>query len=124
MQSPPPARNYPPPTSREIISPKTGAKMAMIGIILFFAGVIIGQLIYFLSGLASYDILRDIMGVGRILSWFGVLIISMPLYTIGISSYTLDWKVRATMLSSATALIIATMIAALMFMTLPSYSYY
>ena len=64
--------------------------------------------------------MRLLIGFGKILGWIGILIIAMPLYVIGISSERLDWKVRATMLSSATALIIATMVVSIFF-SFPNY---
>jgi len=125
-QMPPPTRNITSLASKDMISPKTGGIIVMIGIIIFFIGIITNQMIIFMSASSAsdYEAVRNVMGIGRLLSWIGLLIISLPLYGIGITCSRLDWKVRATMLSSATALIIASMIVAMMLSNyIPTYYY-
>ena len=56
------------------------------------------------------DLRMYLSGFGRILNWVGAMVIAIPLYVIGMSNERLDWKVRGSMLSAGTALIIATMI--------------
>jgi hypothetical protein len=129
---PPPQR----PMYQEIIHPRTAATLALVGVLLFFIGMIIAQSGTMMAApdyddYSDYDdyekaltdyrsTMRLLFGFGKILGWFGILIIAMPLYIIGISSERLDWKVRATMLSSATALIIAAMVVSI-FMAFPTY---
>ncbi|UCG68969.1 MAG: hypothetical protein JSV09_14460 [Thermoplasmata archaeon] len=107
-------------------------KMVLMGVILFFIGAILAQTTvligdpneedyddwedYLKAVEDTRDLRRNLVGIGRILNWFGTMIIALPLYVIGISSDKLDWKVRASMLSAATALVIATMIVT-MFIT-------
>lgn len=131
FQSPPPVmRPVPaqhPPMYRELIHLRTAAVLAGIGVLLFFVGTIIVQSSFFISrGDMNYtdysNLLRNIMGVGRILNWFGAMIISLPLYITGISNDNLDWKVRASMLSTATGIVVATMVMT-MFISFPSMIY-
>jgi len=113
---------------RELIQPRTAAVLAGIGVLLFFIGTIIVQSAFFINRGDTnytdyYTLLRNIMGVGKILNWFGAMIISMPLYITGISNDNLDWKVRASMLSTATAIVVATLIVT-MFISVPSTTIY
>lgn len=108
---------------------KIGASIILTGVILFFVGAIIFQSIW-LMNIEDYDSYQDFnndlkgkAGFGRILSWIGALLIVFPLYLIGVISDSLDWKVRASMLSTATAIVIATLIVT-MFITFPSMQYY
>jgi len=64
------------------------------------------------------DLIRNLIGIGKIFNWIGAMVICIPLYVLGISNAKLDWKVRASMLSAATALVVATMIVT-MFVTYP-----
>jgi hypothetical protein len=61
------------------------------------------------------DALRTLMGVGRILNWVGAMFLVLPLYVMGITGDNLDWKVRASMLSTATAIVIAVMVVTMFF---------
>ena len=108
---------------REMISLRSAATLAFLGVLIFFIGMIIGGLVTFLEYDSNYyDTYRMMTGVGRLLSLIGILTIAIPLYVTGISNERLDWKVRATMLSTATALVIATMVISMfMFMSLPTY---
>lgn len=128
--SPPPQTMRPVPVShplisRELIQPKTAAILAGFGVLLFFVGVMILQSIYFINRGSDtnytdyYNLLKNMAGIGRIFSWIGAMVISLPLYITGISNDKLDWKVRASMLSTATAIVVATMIVT-MFISLPS----
>jgi magnesium-transporting ATPase (P-type) len=133
-RAPPPQQKMPPKPkpvrTGEILSPKAGIVIVLIGVILFFVGMILLQAIYLVESPEyedfededdpqeeldkadeSYeDTTRSMNGSGRILSSIGALFISMPLYIIGIGSEKLDWKIRASMLSMATAIVVATMI--------------
>jgi hypothetical protein len=137
---PPPARTtvQPIPTpqpvmSQAMIRPRSAGTLVMIGIIFFFIGAVLVQSTVLMKSpeyddfddpedyskeLEAYrDLRRNLFGFGRILNWVGVMIISLPLYLMGIASEGMDWKVRASMLSAGTALVIATMIVT-MFITL------
>ena len=109
-----------------LVRPKIAGFIVLLGVLIFFIGAIILQS----STLAEYpdhddfddsddyqkavedyhDSIRVRSGGGRILNWVGAMIIALPLYIIGISSEDIDWKVRASMLSAGTALVIATMV--------------
>lgn len=117
-----------PIVSRELIQPKTAAILAGIGVLLFFIGAMIIQSIYFVNRNSDtnytdyYNLLKNMAGIGRIFNWIGAMIISLPLYITGISNDKLDWKVRASMLSTATAIIVATMVVT-MFVSFPTSFY-
>jgi len=91
----------------DMLSLRGGAVLVIIGIILFFIGVIIGQFLMFAGGSTPAKV---IYVIGRLFALIGDLIIIVPLYIIGITSHSLEWKIRATMISSGTALLIVTMI--------------
>lgn len=138
---PPPPASTPVPSiptpqpvkTEQMIQPRTAGNLVLIGVIIFFIGAILVQSTVILKApdsddyddyeeyydaLEGYqDLKRNLFGLGRIINWVGAMIIALPLYVIGISSERLDWKVRASMLSAATALVIATMIVT-MFITL------
>ena len=115
-----------------MIGPKAAGKLVLVGVLIFFIGTILVQTTVILKGpdygdyddpedyadaIEGYqDLKRTLFGFGKILNWVGAMIITLTLYVIGISSEKLDWKIRASMLSAATALIIATMIVT-MFIT-------
>lgn len=110
----------------QMIGSKAAGKLVIIGVLIFFIGSILVQTTVilkepdyedyddpedFANAIEGYqDLKRNLFGFGKILNWVGAMIIALPLYVIGISSEKLDWKIRASMLSAATALIIATMI--------------
>lgn len=142
-KEPPPPPQGPPPMgpprpSRDIMRPKIAAIVVLVGVIIFFVGTIIVQSIVFIKepDIDDYDIpdeiddyyddLQDhedkqtnVFGVGRILNWVGIMIIVIPLFAIGTGSERLDWKIRASMLSAATALVIVTMIVSIIYMIEP-----
>jgi len=123
--SPPPAKRMPDPT-RGMINPRVAGMIVLFGVLIFFVGAIILQSAtiikspdyddyddsddYDKAREDYYDSIRNLSGGGRILNWVGAMIIALPLYIIGISSEEMDWKVRASMLSAGTALVIATMV--------------
>ncbi|MCK5561139.1 MAG: hypothetical protein KAJ51_11115 [Thermoplasmata archaeon] len=125
--APRPQPHPPPLRTKEMIRPKVAGVLVLVGIMIFFIGAILVQS----SVLVEHpdwddyeddpedyedaeeeyeDTIRGLIGGGRILNWIGTMMIVFPLYIIGVSSEKLDWKVRASMLGSATALIIATMV--------------
>ena len=114
----------------EMMSLRTAGFFAMIGILLFFVGLIILQASAFIQikSLDDMTFYRNLIGFSQIISYIGILLITLPLYLTGITNGNLDWKVRATMVSSATAIIIATMIitmfAASMSSSMSMASYY
>jgi hypothetical protein len=110
--------------------------IVLMGVLIFFVGAILLQSATLLEApdyndfekdgdfdsedyekaVESYsDTLRILMGVGRILNWVGSMFIVLPLYVMGITSDNLDWKVRASMLSTATAIVIAVMVVTMFF---------
>jgi hypothetical protein len=131
--TPTPTTPSPQPVKPEqMIGPKAAGKLVLIGVLIFFIGSILVQTTVilkepdyedydnpedFADAVEGYrDLRRNLFGFGKILNWVGAMIIALPLYVIGMSSEKLDWKIRASMLSAATALIIATMIVT-MFIT-------
>ena len=102
----PPAPRY----NAAMVSLRSAGLFTSIGILLFFIGIILLQLVSFAG---DYNLMRYLISFSLILSYVGVLMITLPLYLVGITNVGLDWKVRATMISSATAIIIATMIITL-----------
>ena len=105
----------------DMLSVRGAAILVTIGIILFFVGLLIGQFYMFVN---DYDSVKVIYAVGRVIALIGDLMIVIPLYIVGITGQSVEWKIRATMVSSATALMIITMILGLSFSTLPSYYMY
>jgi uncharacterized membrane protein len=119
----------------DMIQPRSAGKIVLMGVILFFIGAVLVQTAILVES-PDYDdyeddpdgydkareeyedTVRNLIGIGRILNWIGAMIIALPLYMIGISSERLDWKIRASMLSAGTALVIATMVVT-MFLTVP-----
>ncbi len=101
-------------------APPFMGSLVLIGVIIFFIGSITVQTVPLIDSddFDSYDEFRDSMNlrnaIGRILNWIGCMIIATPLYYLGVNG-NLDWKVRASMLSTATALVISTMIVTLFF---------
>ena len=126
MTTIPSAPSAQPAKPEQMIGPKAAGKLVIIGVLIFFIGSILVQTTVILKepdyddyddpedyadAVEGYrDLKRNLFGFGKILNWVGAMIIALPLYVIGISSEKLDWKIRASMLSAATALIIATMI--------------
>jgi hypothetical protein len=122
-----------PAMEKPMMKPSGAGKLIVLGVILFFVGVILVQSTVLLTPPdyddfdnpddyyeeldANQNLRRTLFGFGRIINWVGVMIISIPLYILGVTSKGLDWKVKASMLSAATALVIATMIVS-MFITL------
>jgi hypothetical protein len=110
----------------EFIRPGTASKFVFFGVILFFLGTIIIQSTIFIEpenyddSSDYYNRIRDLTGIGKIFNWIGVMIIALPLYSIGIGSEKLDWKIRASMLTTGTALVVTTMIVT-MFNTIGPY---
>lgn len=124
------------PPSGDMMRPKPAAIIAVIGVLLFFVGVIIVQSTTlmkppempdsndfddfdkYLDAVKDYekdsedykDKIRNTFGIGRILGWTGAMIIAIPLYIVGVANEKLDWKVRASMLTAATTIVVATMI--------------
>ena len=130
---PPPPPPGPPPRrmrTGEMIKPRVAGILVLLGVLIFFVGAILVQAVTLLESpeyedfeddddpSESYDkaqeehedTQRSLLGSGRILNWVGAMIIALPLYVIGLSSDKIDWKIRASMLSAGTALVIATMI--------------
>ena len=100
----------------------------MLGVLLFFIGTIVVQSMilveepdyddYEYDEMDKYDkdydkyqdSIRNLFGYGRILSWLGAMVLVLPLFVIGVSGENLEWKIRASMLTTGTAIIVATMI--------------
>jgi hypothetical protein len=109
-----------------MIGSNAAGKLVLVGVIMFFIGTIFVQATsmldypdsddydnsedYYEAVEGYQDSKRFLSGFGRILNWIGAMVIAIPLYVIGMSSEKLDWKIRASMLSAGTALVIATMI--------------
>jgi hypothetical protein len=110
-----------------MIRPRIAGIIVLVGIVIFFIGSILVQSATLIEApdwedydddpddyddaVEDYeDSIRGLVGGGRILNWIGTMIIVLPLYVIGLSSERLDWKIRASMMGSATALVIATMV--------------
>jgi hypothetical protein len=118
-----------------IIGLRPGGMIVLMGVLIFFVGAILLQSATlldtpdiddfdddedgyekYLDAIEGYqDTIRTLMGVGRILNWVGAMFIVLPLYVMGITSDNLDWKVRASMLSTATAIVIAVMVVTMFF---------
>ena len=123
-----------------MMRPRAAGVIVLLGVIIFFVGTILLQSTTLLErpdppewddydgdtdayndAYKSYeddvedweDMSRSLHGIGKILNWVGAMIIVLPLYLIGIGSEKIDWKVRASMLSAATAIVIVTMIVTL-----------
>jgi len=103
-----------------MLSLHSGAILVTIGIIIFFVGLIIGQ---FLTFATDYDTAKILYAFGRILALVGILMVVVPLYITGITNNSLEWKIRATMISSGTALLIITMIMGISMTSISSYMY-
>jgi uncharacterized membrane protein len=109
---------------------RPGGIVVLVGVIIFFVGAILLQTATIIESPEREDFeddddpgeayndadetyddtIRNLYGIGKMLNWVGVMIIVLPLYLIGITGDEMDWKVRASMLSAGTALIITTMI--------------
>ena len=112
-----------------MIRPRGAGVIVLLGVIIFFVGAILVQSTMLIEAPDSDDYddfddyvddrdayedqMRNLNGSGRILNWVGAMIIALPLYVVGTSAEKLDWKVRASMLSAGTALVISTMIVSL-----------
>jgi hypothetical protein len=108
---------------------RTGGFLVLFGVLLFFIGTILLQSAFLLEEPARDDFEdeddpneafeeadeayedkgRNLVGSGRILGWVGTMLITLPLYAIGITSDNLEWKIRSGMIFAASALVIATM---------------
>ena len=119
----PVTRSYIPPSRPQggILSLTAGSILVTVGIIIFFAGLLIGQMLMFVGDI---DTMKLVYVLGRTLALIGLLIVIISLYIVGLTNSSLEWKIRATMVSSATALMIVTMILAMSFTTMPSYYMY
>jgi len=119
-QMPQRSMNYP---KAGLLSTNTAGIIAFLGILVFFIGILLLQSTGFLEikSMDDYDLYKNLTNFGRILTWLGILFLTTPLYLIGITNSNLDWKVRATMISSATAIVIASMVI-VMFSNLSSLS--
>jgi len=98
--------------STQMLSIRTAGSLAAIGILLFFIGLLLFQSSSFIQmkSIDDMNLYRNLIAFSQLLSYIGVMLITLPLYLTGITNNSLDWKVRATMVSSATAIIIASMI--------------
>ncbi len=133
-----------PVRGRAMLSLSAGAMIVIIGVLLFFIGSIILQTSLIVEPPESEDFdhiddweerdkkeekayenyddtMRNMVGVGKVLNWVGSMFIVLPLYFIGISNQELDWKVRASMLSTATAIVIAVIIVTMFYGMSPIY---
>jgi hypothetical protein len=131
--SPAPAPAPKIPRTGPIIGLRPGGMIVLMGVLIFFVGAILLQSATLLEApeyedfengddwekiqkdyddaMEGYtDTLRTLLGVGRILNWVGCMFIVLPLYVMGITSDNQDWKVRASMLSTATAIVVAVII--------------
>ena len=119
----PVTRSYIPPSRPQggMLSLTAGSMLVALGIIIFFVGLLIGQMLMFVE---DYDTAKTVYILGRTIALIGLLIVIIPLYIVGLTNSSLEWKIRATMVSSATALMIVTMILAMSFTTMPSYYMY
>ena len=70
------------------------------------------------------DTAKAVFFLGRVLALIGLLLVIISLYMVGLTNTSLEWKIRATLVSSATALMIVTMIISMSFSTFPSYYMY
>ena len=112
--------------SREMFSLRTAGGIVLIGVLIFFIGAILAQSSTIIERPndyedyeSYYDLVRNMLGFGKILNWLGAMIIALPLYVTGITNSRIDWKVRATMVSTATTIVVATMIVT-MFLSFPT----
>ena len=133
-----------PRRSGPMLSPSAGAMIVILGVLIFFVGSIILQTSVLVEPPEDEDFddiddsekrykkeeeaeenyddtMRNMIGVGKVLNWLGSMFIVLPLYLIGISNQELDWKVRASMLSTATAIVIAVIIVTMFFGLSPIY---
>ncbi len=110
------------------MSLRPGGMLVLIGVILFFVGTIIVQSSTLVEPPDPFDdderedynnLIRNLIGCGKIFTWIGAMVIVLPLYIIGITHEKLDWKIRASMLTTATTIVVATMIVTMFFSLTP-----
>lgn len=134
---PPPRPPPRPMRSGAMIRTRQAGMIVLMGVLLFFIGTIILQstTLFDPPDSSDYDYedydkyrkeveeyqdsVRIFIGVGRILNWVGAMIIVLPLYLVGITDEKLDWKVRASMLTTATAIVITTLIVTMFYTITP-----
>jgi hypothetical protein len=119
----PVTRSYSPTsiTNQGMLSLTAGSLLVTTGIIIFFVGLLIGQMLTYVD---TADAAKAVYILGRVLALIGLLLVIISLYMVGLTNTSLEWKIRATMVSSATALMIVTMIISMSFTTFPSYYMY
>lgn len=119
----PVTRSYSPTTntSQGLLSFTAGSILVTTGIIIFFVGLLIGQMLIYVD---NSDTAKAVFFLGRVLALIGLLLVIISLYMVGLTNTSLEWKIRATLVSSATALMIVTMIISMSFSTFPSYYMY
>jgi hypothetical protein len=120
-----------------IIGLRAGGMIVLLGVLIFFVGAILLQSVSLLEqpewedfeddekdydeieedyddAMEGYeDAARNLYGIGRILNWVGGMFIVLPLYMMGITNDNLDWKIRASMLSTSTAIVITVIVVTL-----------
>ena len=125
------------PSTGDMLRPKPAGAIIVLGVLIFFIGMLLLQSATLLEvpeyedfESSDYDVtekkyddaretwedqVRNLVGIGRICNWLGAMVIVLPLYIVGIGSERVDWKIRATMVSTATAVVITAMIVTIFY---------
>jgi len=119
-------RNQPLPRQRvapgPIMTAKSAGFIVVFGVLLFFIGSMLSQSVVFMyanepDDYDDYDDYQNAIvqryGMGKMLNWAGAMIIAIPLFLFGMTNEFLDWKVRATMITTGTALVISAMVVSI-----------